>query len=238
MPFFTRLLLALSLIVLTADRSRAEGLVQLTLHGAIDVRGGAQVAIQWDYWAGNDTRATELQLHLAQDTTAFDVASLLVSRLRAKGATVQFPAEKSGDADHVHIFVEKTTQVNLRLGSGLWSTVTLCETGPEKVRLTKPRVNREGAQLTINTSTYLAHTKEAGSVLLELDIDERANTSSLCEMLFNQGLSKGLVCDRPTADSWRPQKGSNGGVVTGCSIEFLSPGSDWGIEIGLSVPNQ
>lgn len=236
MTLLSRLLFVLSALLLLPSRGEAEGLVQLSLNGAIDAKGGATVEVQWGHWTGKESRDTHLRLHLAQDTSSFELASLLVMRLRARGASVLFPAEKTGATGPVHLYVESTTQVNLRLGHGMWATVTLCDSGPEKVRFLKPQVARDGAQITINTSTFQAHTKMTASILLEHDMDALANTATVCETLFNQGLSKGLVCDRPSADSWRPAKGSDGALVTGCSIELLAPGADWGLQVSLSVP--
>jgi|GEM_PF-1143478 len=237
MSQLSRLFFTLLLLALAADRSRAEGLVQLGLHGAVESRGGASVELEWHHWNGSEVRDTALRLHLAQDTSAFDFASLVVARLRARGARVHFPAEHSGAAGPVNVFVEDTVEVKLRLGSGMWGSVTLCDQGPEKVRFLRPLLEKEGAQLSIRTSTFETHAKQPGSVLLELDVDRLASTPSVSEQLFNHGLRLGLVCDRPSADSWRPVKGSDGALITGCSIELLSPGTDWGLEVSLRRPS-
>jgi hypothetical protein len=166
------------------------------------------------------------------------VASLIAARLRARGAKVLFPSEHSGRSVDVQLFVEETTQLSLRLGYGLWSRVTTCDAGPQSVQLSKPLLVLDGAQLLINTTTFNQHTKLPSFVLLDLAIDSHANTSGICEKLFQQGLAKGLVCDRPAPDRWTPVRGSDGGIVTGCSIELLSPGADWGLEVKLAIPTR
>ncbi|MFT7669419.1 MAG: hypothetical protein ACI8X5_002119 [Planctomycetota bacterium] len=236
MPFFTRLLLALSVLLFVAPDSEAEGLMQVTFGGSVETRGGGTVEIQWGFFDGEAVKDAHLRLHLAQRTSSFDLASLLVARLRAEGAKVQFPAEKGASKGPVHVFVAASTQLKLRLGDGLWATVTLCESGPEKVRLTKPSGEHLGGLLLIRTSTFLAHTKEVGSVLLELQIEDQAHPTSICGGLFDQALKKGLISDRPTADSWRPSKTDKGASLTGCSIGITKTKADWGLEVFLSPP--
>lgn len=236
MPNPIRGLIGLLLLFAPFTSARGEGLVQLTLNGSLYARGGAPVEVQWNHWDGSEVVETHMRLHLAERTGAFDVAFLIASRLRARGARVLFPAEHSGRESDVHLFVEDTTLLSVRLGSGLWSRVTICEGAPESVRFSKPLTTIEGAQLSINTSMFNAHTKKAGGVLLELDIDGHQSPTSICEQLFQQGLSKGLICDRPSPDRWTPVRGTDGSSLTGCSIELLSPGTDWGLEVRLSVP--
>ena len=238
MQFLSRLFLALSVLLAATVSARAEGLVQVSFNGSVETRGGAVIEVRWDIWDGQQVRETSMRMHLAQETGAFDVATLLVARLRARGAKVQFPAEHVGTSGPVHVFVENTTGVILRLGNGMWSTVTVCESAPEKVRLMKPLTALEGANMTINTTTFQSHTRQPGSILLYVDIDALANTASLCETLFNQALTKGLTSDRPSPDSWRPTKASDGALITGCSIELLAPSSDWGLEVQLSIPRE
>ena len=116
--------------------------------------------------------------------------------------------------------------------------VTLCDQGPELVQFFKPLLRRRGALIAVSTSTWQEHTKKPGKTLLRVDADLLASTSSICEQLFSQGLSEGLVCDRPSADSWRPIRSSGGAVITGCSISLISEDSDWGLEVSLSLPEK
>ena len=182
-----------------------------------------------------------MRYHLANSTTAFDVAVLLVAKLRADGAKVVFPAENSGTGSPEHavqVFVQNTTRISFRLDGGIWAEVTLCDQGPELVQFFKPLLRRRGALIAVSTSTWQEHTKKPGKTLLRVDADLLASTSSICEQLFSQGLSEGLVCDRPSADSWRPIRSSGGAVITGCSISLISEDSDWGLEVSLSLPEK
>lgn len=236
MPHPPRALLGLLLVLAPTATASGEGLVQLTLNGSIEVRGGAPIEIQWEHWQRGELKQAHLRLHLAERTQAFDLAALLALRLRASGAEVLFPREQSGAEHDVHLFVEATTRVQMRLGSGLWSRLTVCEGAPASVHFEKPQLSIDGAQLIVSTSLFNQHSKLPRTVLQELEVDAHATPTAVCERLFQQGLSLGLVCDRPSPDRWTPVRGTDGGVVTGCSIELLSPGSDWGVEVRLAVP--
>lgn len=235
LPWFHSVLTLVAALFLTA-LAGAEGMVQISLHGQITSRGGAPVEIHVGHWDGQKVVPVDLNLHLAEKTTAQDVAHLLVSRLKRAGATVEFPAANSNRSDSVQIFIEHTTLVSFRLGHGLWAGVTTCESGPEAIRFQVPLVQKESADILVCTTTFHPHLKKPGRTLVELDVDEFSTSGAICEILFNQGLAKGLIGDRPSADRWRPVKGTDGSLVTGFSIELLSPGADWGLEVMLSVP--
>ena len=238
LPWLHSVLTLAAAALLLATPTRAEGMVQLSLHGQITSRGGAPVEIHVGYWNGKDVVAVDLNLHLAEMTTAQDVAHLLVSRLNRAGARVEYPAQHTSRPDPVQIFIESATLVSFRLGNGLWAGVTTCESGPEAIRFQPPLAQLESADILLCTTTFHAHTKKPGRKLMELEVDRYATSGAICELLFNQGLSQGLICDRPTADRWRPVKTSDGADVTGFSIELLSPGADWGLEVMLSVPQR
>ena len=235
LPWFHSVLTLLAALFLTASAG-AEGMVQISLHGQITSRGGAPVEIHVGYWNGKEVVAVDLNLHVAEMTTAQDVAHLLVSRLKRAGARVEYPAANASRPDPVQIFIEHTTLVSFRLGHGLWAGVTTCESGPEAIRFQIPLLQKESADISVCTTTFHPHTRKPGRTLLELDVDEFDTSGAICEVLFNQGLAKGLIGDRPSADRWRPVKGTDGSQVTGFSIELLSPGADWGLEVMLSVP--
>ena len=219
--------------------SLAEGLAQLTLNGVIDSRGGAPVELHIGFAKGKEQRSVDLRLHLAQETSAVDVAALLVSRLRRAGAEVVFPAEHANRPGPAQIFIEDATRVSLRLGHGLWGSITIPQAAPRSVRVLTPLQERDRASLTICATTFHPHTKIPGRVLLDLEVDPKANSTTIAEALFNQGLAHEdkLVGDRPTSDRWRPVKTTAGAEITGCSIELLSPGADWGLEVELDPPS-
>jgi len=234
----SRRLFSVSLAILVClAGARAEGLVQLSLRGALASPGGAPVEVRWAAEVEpGQVREAGLRLHLARGTSAHALGTLLVQRLRQAGAKVLFPAEHGSAAGEVQIFVEASTRVSLRLAPGLSSSITTCEVAPSRVRLLKPLLHSEPARLTIQTSTFHAHTRLPGSVLLELPLDSSGTMAQTSEELFEQALANGLVGDRPSADSWRPVRGEDGATVTGCSIELDSERSDWGLEVQLELP--
>ncbi len=236
MRSFFRLLLALVPFVALAAPARAEGLVQLTLHGVLAQQGGGPVEIDWHFYDGEEVKEVGMRLHLAEYTKASDIASLLAKRLRQAGAEVTFPGEHERSIEVVNLFVEDTVQVNLRLHVGLHGTVTVCESAPESVRFLKPLEAVDSATIRVTTSTYQPHSKMPGTIHVGVEADGKRTPASICEDLFNQGLEKGLVGDRPTADTWRPTKTSDGASITGCSIELRSAASDWGLQVKLARP--
>lgn len=232
-----RLLLALVPFVALTTPARAEGLVQLTLHGVLAEQGGGPVEIDWHFLDKNRVvQEVGMRLHLAEYTKASDIAALLAKRLRKQGADVIFPGEHERSMEVVNLFVEDTVQVNLRLNVGLSGTVTVCESAPESVRFLKPLAAKEEARIRVTASTYHPHSKMPGTIHIDTNAGGDRAPAAICEDLFNQGLEKGLVGDRPTADTWRPTKTSDGASITGCSIELRSSASDWGLQVKLSRP--
>lgn len=231
-----RLLLALVPFVALAAPTRAEGLVQLTLHGVLAESGGGPVEIDWHFYDGKEVKEVGMRLHFAEYTKASDIAALLARRLRKAGAEVTFPGEYERSIEVVSLFVEDTVQVNLRLNVGLHGTITVCESAPESVRFMKPLAAIDSARIRVTASTYHPHSKMPGTIHVGVDADGKSSPAAICEDLFNQGLDKGLVGDRPTADTWRPTKTSDGASITGCSIELRAAASDWGLQVKLTRP--
>lgn len=233
-----RLLLISAALFTLFGNLRAEGLVQLTLKGEVQTRGGAPVEIRWTSKSSTTGKFEEvgLRLHLAEGTSAFDVATLLVGRLREAGAKVRFPGEKARQVHRVQVFVEATTQISLRLAPGMASTITTCDAAPTSVRFLSPLSHVARAMMMVQTTTFHPHSKKPGSILLEMGLDALRPPAEICESIFQQTLELGLVSERPTTSSWRPIKGADGAAVTGCSIELNSVNSDWGLEVSLEVP--
>ncbi|MDP6540201.1 MAG: hypothetical protein QF903_09505 [Planctomycetota bacterium] len=232
-----RLCCALSL-PLFAPAAAAEGLLQLSFQGAIHAQGGSSVEVEvgvWDGGAGK-ARTIPMHLHLAEGTTAYDLASLVGARLRAGGARVVLPQEGSVGREAVHVFIEGATRGRLRLGGGIWGTATSCEAAPQEVRFLAPLVTRDTAQIHIGLSTYHPHTKSRGRKDLTFEAEAALGAARLSELLCALSIRQGLRADRPGPEGWHASRLTDGSMVTGCSVQLLSPDADWGIEMVLGEP--
>jgi hypothetical protein len=242
MPILRPLLVFLSLF-LWSSVGRAGGLVQLSIEGKLTPQAGAVVEVIWEtdgtaqkasediLTGGTETR---LFLHLAQDTTAHDLARLLSAELKMRGAQGVFPGENTSHQGAAQIFVRGTTRLRLRLAPGLSATVTTCDSAPSKVQLLPPHAFPAPGTLVARTTTMHPHTRRVVSVLLTESFKGAQSAQSICEGIFIKALELELEVDRPTPDSWRPLRGVGGAAVIGCSIQLKSPGSDWGLDLMLA----
>lgn len=234
-----RLLLVLASLLALAGSTRAEGLVQLTLRGAVSEPGGGPVEVAWGFVPDRGPALhDQLRVHLAEGTRAGDLAALLQARLERSGARVIAPPPRD-DRSAVVLFLEGLVALDLRLEAGLSASITVCEGAPESVRFSAPRAapgRLAPGRVFVTTSTFHPHSREQGSVRLEVALDQQTAPAAVCEALFQQGLERGLVGDRPAADAWRPLKTSDGALVTGCSIQLEDGRSGWGLQVRLAAP--
>ena len=232
-----RLCCALALPLL-APTAAAEGLLQISLRGKIYSEGGGPVEIEVGVWDGGARRArtVSMDLHLAEGTTSQDLAALLAGRLRSQGAQVVLPQEGSIGREVTSLFIEAATHARLRLGGGLWATVTACEGAPEQVRFLAPQVMKESAQIHIGVSTFHPHTRVRGRVDLIFEAERTLGAARLSEVLTAMSIRQGFRADRPSPDGWHAVRMADGSLITGCSVQLLSPGADWGVEMILGVP--
>lgn len=231
LPFLCSALLALS-----SAAAKAEGLVQLTLQGEIGARGGAPVEVEIGIWDGSRVRDLSLNVHLAERTSAEELVFLLAARLRRLGAHVDLPGEAVASRGSAHVFIDAVTHVNLRLGHGLWGSVTLCDATPASVRFQPPEIEKDGAEIHIAATTFHSHNRRLGRALVHIEVDRLTTSAQISEKLANESISLGWMADRPTPDRWAASRTSDGALITGCSIELLSPSADWRIEVALEVP--
>lgn len=227
------LLLALSLL---APAAAAEGLVQLTLHGSLTARGGAYVQVEVDRWTGKEVKRHDLHAHLAEGTTARDLAGLLHARFEHQGAVVRYSPDDSDD--RAQLFVESATAVNLRLGFGLWAEVTTCEEAPVSIRIDEPQLQVGAAALTLTATTFHEHTDRPGRLRCELPIAKDANTAQIAQDLAARANDTGWVGERPSPDRWTPLRAQLGGAVIACNVRLESPDADWRLEVALRVPER
>lgn len=229
---------ALALLACLAPRAQAESLVQLTLHGEIDEIGGSFVQVEIDIWRDQKVVRNDIHLHVAQGTSAHDLASLVNGRLADAGAVVRFPGEGTGKPTEAHLFIEHTTAINLRLGHGMWGEVTTCEEAPQWIRFDEPQLVPGDATLVLTATTYHEHLKTPGRLTLKLPLDKDTNSAALSQKLSTVAGENGWVSERPTADRWSPLRSDLGAAVIGCNIRFESKTADWRLEVQLHVPGE
>lgn len=230
------LCIASFLLLSVSPNASAEGLVQLALHGEISSEGGAPIEVEIGLWDGAQVRDFEFNVHLGERTGARDLAWLLASRLRRFGAQVEIPEREVGSATVSHLFIEAVTHVKLRLGHGLWSSVTLCDAAPSAVRFQPPHLSPDGAEIRIVATTFHAHSRRIGRASVSLEVDRLTTSAQISERLAAASIASGWVAERPTADRWAASRSSDGAAIFGCSIELRSPGADWRVEVQLEVP--
>lgn len=230
------LCIAFCSLVLSAPEVRAEGLVQLALHGEVVSEGGAPIEVEIGLWDGARVRDFEFNVHLGERTSARDLGWLLASRLRRFGAQVELPERQGGSAEVSHLFVEAVTHVRLRLGHGLWSSVTLCDAAPRSVRFQPPHIAPEGARILVVATTFHSHSRRIGRASVSLEVDGLTTSAQISERLATESIASGWVAERPTADRWGASRLSDGAAIFGCSIELRSPTADWRVEVELEVP--
>ncbi len=209
-------------------------LVQLTLRGILLTPGGGLMEISSGFWRDGTEIRVDLSLHLAGGTSARDLATLLVARLRSAGAKLEYTGATSSNDSLAHIFLEHASLVRLRLGSGLSASITTTDAAPTSLRILVPIQTKDPANLSVCLTTFHPHTKLPGRLQLGLALEADADPSAICEKLFKDSLARGLVSDRPSADRWSPTRCTDGALITGCSMDLRSPNGDWGIEVRLA----
>ena len=229
--------IVLALSLLAADLARAEGLVQLSFGGQVDADGGAPVELEFGLWDGKAVREVSLNIHLARETTASDLAALVASRLERAGAKVLLPREGEPLYGPIHVFVEAVTHANLRLGHGLRGSVTLCDSAPSSIRVQPPEIVRGGARLSIAATTFHHHDRRIGRKELVLELGELDTAGTVSEELARAAIAGGWVADRPSPDRWAASRTGDGAEITGCSVSLIGEGdADWRLEVQLEVP--
>ena len=237
MPSFARsrsLALLSCLVVTLGTTSPGEGLTQISFSGAISAVGGAHVEVEVS--AHTTVGEQELQeaslfMHMANGTSAADVANLVADRLSRLGIDIVSPG-RAPDASVASLFVARTKRVRLRLGHGLAGSVSLCEEAPLRVGLERPGQEQSAATLNIGLSAYYMHTSQHRRALLTLDVPADATVPWVSEQLANRGIDVGWNCVRPDLEGWRVNSLLDGGRVTGVSIE-LESAADWALVVEL-----
>lgn len=211
----------------------AEGLVQLTLDGFVARDGGALVEIgvgrprpapSDDIYVPVEALELEevvLRVHLAQGTKAPDLANLLAARLDRVGFKV-ITRPATAETGQAHLFIEGVEEVRLRLDRGLRAKVTLCESLPASIRLSPPVGRSSPATILVGVSTLHEHTREQSIRTVSVEVDDQASAATVAEKLSETAIGQGWVCERPTPDSWVPNKMQDGSVLYGTSVQYTA----------------
>jgi len=224
------------LCALFTSTAQAEGLVQITIEGKITREGGARVELDLGAWhpAHQEAREMSVSLFLAEHTTAADVATLFATRISDAGFTVIAPTPtNTEDVKRAQLFVERAVLVSLRLGSGLSGAITACDSVPVSVRVLRPELQSEEAQVSVTISTFNQHSEKYGQEELSMAVPEKMNTTEIAGELFKLSLQSEWIAERPGTDAWRPMKMADGAIIRGFTARVASRG-DWKLEVRLA----
>ena len=229
MPRLAPLLALVSL----ATSLRAEGLIQLTLEGALEAKDGARIEIEVDIAAGEGSTSARLDILLAPGTGAPALAELLQHRLTAAGA-VSFVTRPDPQLPRprADLFIEHATYVALRLGRGLSSRITICEGPPKGLSVHPGELAPAETTLSLFATTLHPHTETRRDAALEFAILADAPAAQVAAELLKHAISQGWSCERPEDETWQPLKLTDGSMIVGFAVELRGE-SDSRLEVEL-----
>ncbi len=236
------LLLLVSLPLLAAPTA-AQGLVQLTLSGALSEPGGGRVQVAVEARVGDQVRRAALDLHLAQGTDAHALAALLAERAQALELPLLYPGAGADPGAGVSLFFGQALRLEARLPAGLHGRLVACDGPPSAVRFLPPRPRAAGEQapttrLVLAVTTRHPVTGVEGSERVELDLPADGSAARASERLFTRTVEAGWTADRPSNDAWRPLRVDDSSLVRGLSVEILRSGHGWGLALELEDAGQ
>ena len=202
--------------------------IQLTFEGQVVGTGGARIELAVEALRSDQSVRVSLEPHLAEATSASDVAALLARRLERAGIFA-WVTETDGSMRR-HVFVEHVLGVRCRMSPGLSATVTVCEGAPDSLRIEPPDIVQGPARLRVTYSTLHPHTGVRGQQELEMPLTPDMHAARISEALTRQCLDDGLVAERPQQDSWRLVKLGDGAGLVGFNVE-LDTAADWALEL-------
>lgn len=209
----------------------AQSLVQIGLAGEIDAQGGAHVELEVSFATPTGEPATSVvSLHLAERTSAADVALLVVQRLRQLGASPLYEANHTPARGPAMIFVPDCLGVAARLGHGLKTSITLCEEPPARVRLLPGQDVKLAARVACSASVFEAHTKERRRAVYVVELDAKHDAGDAATRLMRGAVDAGWKSELQGHDAWLPGAAVNGARIEGVSFDLDSAG-DWRFEV-------
>lgn len=232
-----RLLTALAVVFALHGFAAAQGLVQIAFQGAVAPAGGARVEVDLVYVAveNGEERRMELGVHLAQNTSATELAQLVERELKRRNVACSASSDAlapGAAGPRGSLFVERVLFVGLRLGQGLQAQVCLCEDAPGLVRFLSPLEKKEAAKFSISASTEHPHSKERVRFDLSVDFTAAQTGAVAADTLTTASIAKGWTASWQGNSAWKPAKLQSGARVTGTCLTLESAG-DWRVEIEL-----
>lgn len=231
-----RAFLTVLFVLASALSAHAQGLVQLTLDGAVDTTGGGRIEIEVrfaDPQNSLEPRTLSLDLLLAEKTGAIDVAGLLAQRLERAGARVVFTGANAPMRGPTNLFVEDVYSVGLRLGHGLIGSITLCEDAPQSVRISPGVESKLAGTLSVTAQTTNLHTKERGHVTFDVALLEKATLADTNSRVLMAAIAAGWRSESKSNEWWMPGANTDKATVTHCSFDLRS-NADWRIDVVLT----
>jgi len=235
-------------VVLCSVLARAQGRVQIVLHGTLAEPGGARVEALVTFAGlteegGLRKSRVDLGLHLADGTTAAELGALLEREILRQGGAVQatFAApEPIGSAGaqpaRACLFIERMQSVALRLGRGLTASITLSDAPPGQLRFLPPKEKQVAARLSVTASAENPHTKDRPRFAMAVEFAGGLTGEQAADVVTTQAIAKGWTGTWLGHQAWSPEAQLQSGArITGTCFELISAG-DWRIELDLPAP--
>ena len=211
---------------------RAQGLVQISLKGAVLEQGGSwcELSVSALDAQRGELQAVSLALHAAEGTGAADLLQLLAGRLEARGVRVVRPAQVAGatqqQAHEVQwsLFVEQCAGVSLRVPLGLQSSATTSEGAPYSVRVLP--ASGGGGLLLVRASTHSRADGTVGSLSCQVALTKTTGKDDIATALAAAAIEAGWRGSVEGRDTWVPGLLQHGADVRGTSFVLTgAPGA-------------
>ncbi|MDZ4772966.1 MAG: hypothetical protein SGI72_07505 [Planctomycetota bacterium] len=229
-------LLALCALLFSTTPLGAQGLVQISLSGAIDTSGGGRIEVEiatFDPNAPEKPVLTTMKVLLGESTSAADLAVLLTKRLEANFARVTSLGANAPQRGPVNLFVEGVVSVGLRLGNGLSGNVTLCEDRPMSVRVSPGVESKLGGVLRVVALTRQEHTGDSGRFQVDVNFADRSELTDVGMRVVRAAIAMGWPGELKGHDTWWPAPMTETQRITSCSVELRS-NADWRLDVALA----
>lgn len=229
-------LLALCAFLFSSPALQAQGLVQLSLSGAVETAGGGRIEIEiatFDPNAPAKPLVTAIHVLLGEHTTAADLALLLTKRLEANFARVTTLGTNAPARGPVNLFVEGVVTVGMRLGNGLSGSITLCEDRAMSVKVSPGLESKLGGVFRVVAHTREEHTGQNGRFQVDVNFADKSEIGDVAMRVVRSAIGMGWPGELKGHDTWWPAPTTETQRVTSSSFEIRS-NADWRLDIALA----